>query len=161
MSTLALLLIAATMLAGLVGVLLPVIPGLVLVWAAALVWVLNVEGSLRWVVLAVLTLIALLGASAKYLLSGRAAAASGVPTSTLLAGVAGAVVGFFVIPVLGLIIGGILGVLLAEWARHREWGTAWRSTGAVVRGFGIGVALELLAGITMVGIWAVAAFFSR
>jgi hypothetical protein len=38
------------------------------------------------------------------------------------------IVGFFVVPVVGLFIGFVLGVWLAEMLRLGDSGTAWRST---------------------------------
>jgi uncharacterized protein YqgC (DUF456 family) len=71
----------------------------------------------------------------------------------LVAGAAGGLVGFFLIPVVGLVIGAILGVLIAEYNRTNEWTVAWVTTRAVVLGFGLGVAAQLLAGIVMIAIW--------
>nr|WP_284290737.1 DUF456 family protein [Angustibacter aerolatus] len=50
----------------------------------------------------------------KYVLPGRRLKDAGVPWWTTLAGVALGVVGFFVVPVVGLLLGFVLGVYLAE-----------------------------------------------
>lgn len=156
------LLVAALVMAvGLLGVLLPVIPGLLLIWGVGVFWALQEEGAARWAVLAVLSVLAVAGTLAKYLLSSRAASAAGAPRSTILAGAAGAVVGFFVVPVLGLVIGGVAGVLLAERSRLGHWRPAWRATKAFLVGFGLGMALELAAALVMVLVWATAALVLR
>ena len=69
-------------------------------------------------------------------------------------GAVGAVVGFFVIPVVGLVVGGVAAVYLAELARLQDFGLAWGSTWAVLRGIGIGMLVELTAALLMVGVWA-------
>ncbi len=150
-----LFLVAVAMLVGVVGVFVPVIPGLLLIWGAGLWWAIATDGTLRWGVLALLTLMAVTGAVAKYVLGSRAVTRAGAPPSTVWFGLLGAVVGFFVIPVLGFVIGGILGVLLAEWSRLGAWGPAWRATWALMLGFGIGLAIELAAAIGMVLLWGV------
>ena len=156
MSTLGLLLVALVMAVGLVGVVVPVLPGLALIWAAGLVWALaEGSGAGRWVTLAVMTVLLVAGTVAKFVLPGRSVLATGAPRSTLLAGGAGALVGFFVIPVVGLVVGGALGVLLAESRRLGDTSRAWTSTRGVLLGVGIGVLLELVAGVAMVVAWVV------
>src|SRR3954468_13889234 len=91
--------IGLIMLAGLAGVVVPVLPGLLLLWAAALVWTLAEDGYGRWVVLAIVTALCAAGSLAAYVVPGRALKDQGAPAATMLAGAAGAVVGFFVIPV--------------------------------------------------------------
>jgi uncharacterized protein YqgC (DUF456 family) len=68
-------------------------------------------------------------------------------------GAVGAIVGFFVIPVVGLLVGGVLGVWLGELRRLRDAGAARRSTWATLKAIGIGLLLELAAGLVAVGIW--------
>lgn len=68
---------------------------------------------------------------------------------TLVVGVAGAVAGFFLIPVLGLPVGFVVGVYLAELARLRDGRAAWRSTRTAVVAIGIGMLVELAAGLAM------------
>jgi uncharacterized protein YqgC (DUF456 family) len=90
---------------------------------------------------------------AKLVLPARSAAARGAPMSTLLAGAAGAVVGFFVIPVVGALVGGVAAIYLAEYLRLREHRAALDATRAALVAIGIGVLIELAAGVLMVLIW--------
>ena len=62
-------------------------------------------------------------------------------------------IGFFVIPIIGLIVGGVLGIYLAEFVRLREPGRAWDSTRAALVAIGIGMLIELTAGLLMFGVW--------
>jgi uncharacterized protein YqgC (DUF456 family) len=73
--------------------------------------------------------------------------------TTLLAGAAGMVVGFFAIPVIGAPVGGVLGIYLAELARLRDGGRAWASTRVALVAIGIGMLIELTAGVLMIGVW--------
>ena len=145
-------LVGLVMLVGLVGVVVPLLPGTALVLAAGLGWaVLVVErGTGRWVVIAVMAALFVAGLVLKYALPGRHLAGA-LPRRTLLLGAAGAALGFVVLPPLGLLLGGVLGVYLAEAQRDRA--NAWRSTVSVLKAVGLGVLAELVAGVLMVGTW--------
>jgi uncharacterized protein len=148
------LLVGLVMLVGLVGVVVPVLPGSLLVWAAGIAWVwLDGGGVWRWTVAAVLTGLLVTGTALKYVLPARRASGAGAPRSTLLLGGAGAVIGFFVIPFLGFLIGGVGAVFLAELSRLSTPAAAWRSTRAVLVGIGIGMLVELCAAVLMVAVW--------
>ena len=156
MSAEGLFLVALAMAVGLVGVVVPLLPGLALVWAAGLVWAIaEGEGATRWVVLGVMTVLLVAATIVKYALPARSAAAKGAPLSTLFFGALGAIVGFFVIPIVGLFVGGIAGIYLAEWVRLGDGRRAWAATRAALIAIGIGVLIELAAGIAMVLTWAV------
>jgi uncharacterized protein YqgC (DUF456 family) len=147
-------LVGVVMVLGIVGILLPVLPGLLLIWAAGLWWTIaDGGGATRWTVLAVLTALLVVGTVVKYVLPARSAAARGAPVSTLVVGAIGAVIGFFVIPVVGLLVGGVVGIYLAEYVRLRDAGRAWTSTRAALVAIGIGVLIELTAGVLMFGVW--------
>jgi uncharacterized protein YqgC (DUF456 family) len=150
------LLVAFAMAVGLAGVLVPVLPGLLLVWGAGLVWTIaDGGGPVRWAVFGVLTALFVGATVAKYVLPARSAAAQGAPKTTLLAGAAGAMVGFFVIPVIGALIGVVVGIYLAEYARLRVPREALVATRAALIAIGIGVLIELGVGVLMVLTWLV------
>lgn len=150
-----LVVIGLLMVIGLAGVVLPVIPGLLLIAGAAVAWAWLAGGSAPWVVAGVMLVVLTLGTIAKYVLPHRTLKEIGAPRTTMLLGVLGAVVGFFVIPVVGLIIGGVAGVYLGECQRLRDSGAAWRSTWATTKAIGVGMLLELVAGLMAVAIWLV------
>lgn len=148
------LLVALVMLTGLLGVLLPVLPGLLLIWATTVFWAWADGGGVtRWTVVVLVTGLLVLGTVAKYALPARRATGTGAPRTTLALGLAGAVVGFFVIPVVGLVVGGLGALYLAELARLSDAGAAWRSTRHVLVGIGLGMLVELAAGLAMVALW--------
>jgi uncharacterized protein len=149
-------LVGLVMLVGLIGVFVPILPGLVLIWAATLLWAVNEDGTIRWLVLAIATLLLAGSFVLKYVIPARNVQKSGAPTTTLLVGLLGAIVGFFAIPVVGFIIGGVAGIMLAEFVRLRSLAPAGRSTMAAIVGIGIGVLIELFAGVAMILIWLLA-----
>ena len=61
-----------------------------------------------------------------------------------------------VIPVVGLPVGGVAGVYAAERRRLGNSPDAWRSTWITIRAIGLGVLIELAAGVVAVAIWATA-----
>jgi uncharacterized protein YqgC (DUF456 family) len=138
---------------GLVGVLVPVLPGLVLVWAAILVWALEVGGRLAWVVLALVTVLFVAGTIVKYVVPGRRLRRAGVPWTSTAVGAGLGLVGFFVIPVVGLVVGFVLGVYLAERQRLHATGPAWQSTKQALAAAGLSMLIELGAGLVMAGCW--------
>ncbi|MGA5302357.1 DUF456 domain-containing protein [Nucisporomicrobium flavum] len=140
---------------GVLGVLIPVLPGLLLCWAAVLLWaLLGDAGGARWVVLALATLVAVGGTVVKYLWPGRRLKSTGVPTSSLIAGGLLGVVGFFVVPVVGLVLGFVLGLFLAERARLGP-GAAWPSTRQALTAVGLSMLVELAAALGIAVIWVV------
>ena len=151
------LLVLLVMAAGLVGIVVPVLPGLLLIWGAGIFWAWADGGGARWAVAALLTLLLVGGSVAKYTLPARSASGAGAPRRTIVLGALGAVAGFFVIPVAGLLVGGVAAVFLAEWQRLGEPAPAWRSTRAVLVGVGIGLLVELATGVLMIWLWVIAA----
>jgi uncharacterized protein len=145
--------------AGVVGILVPVLPGLVLVLAGIAVWAVPRGDALGWTVLGIAAAIVVLGSVAKYLLPGRRMRESGVPTRSVVAGAALGIVGFFVIPVVGLFVGFPLGVYLAELARLRESSLAWPSTRKALGAVGFSILLELATGLLAAGVWIAALIF--
>jgi uncharacterized protein YqgC (DUF456 family) len=141
---------------GLVGILVAVLPGLLLVWAGVALWCVERGDTRGWLVLAVATVLTVAGSAVKYLWPGRRLRESGVPWTTLaLAGLLG-IVGFFVIPVVGLFLGFVLGVYLAEGLRHRHLGRAWPSTRRALAAVGWSIVIELLTGLLVTGTWIAA-----
>jgi uncharacterized protein len=138
---------------GLMGVLVPVLPGLALVWAAILVWALEVGAGVGWTVLALVTPLFAAGTVVKYVVPGRRLRRAGIPWRSTAVGAVLGLVGFFVIPVVGLVLGFVLGVYLAEWQRLRAPGPAWQSTKQALAAAGMSMLIELGAGLAMTGCW--------
>ncbi|HEY0696900.1 MAG TPA: DUF456 domain-containing protein [Micromonospora sp.] len=142
--------------AGILGIVLPGLPALPLCWGGVLVWALfGADGWERWVVLAVATVLAVVGTVIKYAVPGRGLRRAGVPNSTLLAGGLLGLVGFFVIPVVGLIVGFVFGVWLAERARLGDTRLAWPSTKYAVKAAGLAMLIELSVGLAIAVVWVV------
>jgi len=149
-------LVLVTMLVGLVGSVLPVLPGLALIWGAALVyglaWGFGAWGP--WL-FALITLLAIAGYGANFFLTHVGAANAGASWQALLASFALAIVGFFVIPVVGALVGAVAGVCLVEYLRRKDARQAWRATAGALVGFGLGFVVQVSVGVLMILAWGV------
>jgi uncharacterized protein len=148
------LVVALAIAVGLVGVVVPLLPGLLLVWGAVAVWAIVQGGIVAYVLLGVATALALAAQVVKYLVPGRRLQRAGVPSRSLLLGGLLGVVGFFVVPVLGLLLGFVLGIYLAERARLGAHDAAWTSTRHALTAVGLSVLLELAAALVIAIGWA-------
>lgn len=139
---------------GIAGIIVPVLPGTLLILGAILVWAVQVGTSTAWIVFAVATVLLAAGTVVKYLVPGRQLKASGVPNRTLLVGALLAFIGFFVIPVVGMFIGFVLGVYVAERARVGG-AQAWPSTVGALKAVGVSILIELVAAFLAAVTWVV------
>lgn len=155
MTTGGLILVAVAIAVGLVGVLVPLLPGTLLVYAAIAVWAIVEQNTVGWVVLGVVTAILAATMAIKYLWPVKRMRAADVSPTTLAAGAVAGVIGFFVIPILGLLIGFVLGVYLAELAHRRDQRRAWASTVHAVKGAALSVGVELAGGLLATAAWVV------
>ena len=158
MST-ATVLAAVLIVVGLAGVVIPFLPGLVLIWAGIALWSFERTDATGWAVLALATAVLALGMIAKYVFPGRRLRDAGVPWITLAFGGLLGVIGFFVIPLFGLPIGFILGIYLAEIGRLGSPAAAWPSTRQAVAAVGISMLIELGSGLLAAAIWLGAVIF--
>ncbi|MGZ8743268.1 MAG: DUF456 domain-containing protein [Nocardioides sp.] len=146
------LFVGLAVLVGLVGIVVPVLPGTALILGAVLVWAIEDGSGTAWGVFAVVTLLLAAGTVVKYAVPGRRLKASGVPQRTLLLGTVLGIVGFFVIPVVGLFVGFVLGVYLAELQRVGK-DAAWPSTRHALNAVVHSVLIELAAGVLAAATW--------
>ncbi|WP_211361821.1 DUF456 domain-containing protein [Pseudonocardia cypriaca] len=144
---------AVLVVVGIVGIALPILPGLVLVVAGVGVWAVGRADFVAWTVLGIVVAIVLVGSVVKYLVPGRRLRDSGVPGRTIAAGAVLGVVGFFVIPVVGLFIGFVLGIYLAELARLGGHEAAWPSTRRALAAVGWSIVIEMATGLLAAAVW--------
>jgi uncharacterized protein len=149
-------LVGLAILVGLVGIVVPVLPGSILILGAVLVWAAEARSATGWLVFAGVTTLLVLGGIVKYAVPGRRLKAVGVPNRSLIAGGLLGIVGFFVIPVVGLVVGFVAGVYLAELHRLGRAG-AWPSTRSALGAVGLSMLIELGAGLLAAAAWLVGA----
>ena len=71
------------------------------------------------------------------------------------------IIGFFVIPVVGLVIGFVLGVYLAELANRRDQRVAWTSTKHALKGVALSVGVELAGALLATVAWAFGVYVTQ
>lgn len=147
-------LIAAVMLLGLFGVAAPGVPGTLLCWAALLWWATQQHTGLTWAVLAAATGVLAVGQVVVWLMPSRRIRDSGVDWQAVLTATGVAVAGFFVVPVLGAVLGFVGAFYLRDRVRlgggHRA---AWAATRRTMRAVGGSVLVELMACLLVTGAW--------
>ena len=150
------LLAFTAMLAGLL--VLPILPGLVIIWAAALIYGLAAGFStLGWVIFAILTLLMVAGSVIDNVIMGTQAHKEGAPWwAVLLALAAGLVGGFFIpIPIIGGILAALLTLFGIEWLRRKDWRKALASIRGMLVGWGWALVIRFIIGLVMIGLWLI------
>jgi hypothetical protein len=146
-------LVGVAIVVGLVGIVLPILPGSFLVLGAIVVWAIAENTTTGWIVLAVSLVAIVVSQVVKYVVPARRLSDAGVPTRSLLVGGLAGIVGFFVIPVVGLFIGFPLGVYAAERMRLPTHAAAWTSTRLALHAVGLSIVIELAGALVAAGAW--------
>jgi uncharacterized protein YqgC (DUF456 family) len=153
--------VGVLMVIGLVGTVLPFVPGLPLIVAAALVWLLAGRTDPgQWFVFAIVAAVAVGASIASSVIPARRASKAGASGWVLALGAVGLLIGAIVIPVVGALVGWPLGIFVGEWLRTGDGSIAWKTTRETIVGLGISTAIQLVAAVICVGVWGVAAVTS-
>jgi hypothetical protein len=134
------------------GIVIPIIPGLVMEVIAIFLWAFLKGGGVAWGVAIAALVLAGIGTFIKYSIPKQKLNEVGIPNRTLLIATAVAIVGLFVIPVVGAPIGFVLAIYVFERIRvgaERAWPATKTSLGAIATSIGI----ELAIGLLIAAIW--------
>lgn len=148
------------LLVGLAGLLIPVFPGLTVMWIATLVYAIvqATMGAMTWVdwlLFGLITLLMLGGNIVDNIIIAKHVRDKDVPWSSILwAFAAGIVVSLFFTPLIGMIASPV-GLYLAEWRRVKDKQTAFANTKAWMTGWGWSLAVRLGLGVVMIALWMV------
>ncbi|WP_054812386.1 DUF456 domain-containing protein [Nocardia arizonensis] len=149
--------VGLVVLVGLVGIVVPVLPGVILIFAAIAVWAFVTGGATAWAVFGVATAFLVVSGVIKYTWPGRRMKEAGVSNRALLVGAVLGIVGFFVVPLVGLFVGFVVGVYLSELQRLKTNEMAWPATKHALKGVGLSMLVELLGGLLATGVWVAGA----
>jgi uncharacterized protein YqgC (DUF456 family) len=157
--TIDLIIKAFSLTAMLVGLLiLPILPGLVIIWLAALGYgLLAGFGTLGWIIFAILTLLMLAGSVVDNILMGASAHKEGAPWWVILLAMLAAIAGsiFIPIPILGGILAALLTLFAIEWLRRKDWRKALLSIKGMMIGWGWAFVIRFIIGMVMIGLWLI------
>ncbi len=152
--TLITILAGVLMFVGLAGVFLPILPGAVLIWGAALGYGLLVGwGESGGWLFALITLLGLAGLGAEIWVTGTGAKVAGASLWSLLAGLALGVVGLVFASLPGALAGLVVGTMMAEYLRRKNWEQAVKASLGTLAGYGLSYGVKLLIGLLMIAAW--------
>ena len=152
------LLVALACAVGIVGTLFPVLPGAFLCAGAVALWGGFTGGATGWGVAVAAVVLVLIAFGLKYLIPARWLKDGGVPNWVLLLGGIGGIVGFFFLPIVGLIVGFIAGIFVAELIRLRSLGKAWPTTWTAMKAAGLSTLIDFASAVFITAIWVAALF---
>jgi uncharacterized protein YqgC (DUF456 family) len=143
------------MLVGLFGLVVPIYPGLVVMWLAALGYGIatSFDSTLGIVLFIVLTILMIVGSLIDNLLMGVGARRGGAAWSTILAALLAGVIGTLAFPPFGGIIAAPLSVVLIQYLRLRDLQKAWDALRGLATGWGLSFIVRFLIGLVMMGLW--------
>lgn len=147
--------VAVLVLVGLFGIVVPVLPGSITIGVAALVWAIWGSSTWGWWAFGIVAVLVAVGMTASLVLTKRNLDRRAIPTWPVTIGLVGGVIGFFVIPALGLPIGFVIGLFVAELVRVKDVRLAGSTTLTAVKAIGLGMGIELvcaLAAATVLGV---------
>jgi len=150
----------AIMFAGLIGLIIPIFPGLLVIWLAILGY--GIATGFQWwswLIFAIITLLAIAGSLIDNVLIGAKALQKGASWLSLgIATVAG-IAGSFLFPPFGGLPAAVLAVLVFEYSRQRDWQKAVQLTKGMATGWGIAFVIRFAIGVVMISLWALWAIF--
>ena len=144
------------MLVGLFGLIVPIFPGIAVIWLAALGYgVTTGFSTLGWVLFAVITVLFFIGAIIDNVLMGAKARKEGAAWSSLALGVLAGILGTIFFPPLGGLIAAPLVLLVLEYIRQRDFKKALVTLRGLAIGWGSAFVVRFLIGAAMIGVWLV------
>ena len=146
---------ALLMLIGIVGIVVPVLPGLLVTLLGVLLWSYETGTTGGWIVFAICCVLFLAGVAGQYLIPGKRLKAEGVSTGGLVLAALCGVVGMFVIPLVGFFVGFVLGLFLLAYLPRRDSAAAWRRTRTALRAILTSIGIELIAAVLIVLTWVI------
>ena len=148
------------LLVGLLGLIVPVFPGLTVMWLGTLVYSLiqNAAGNMtgwHWFLFGLITVLMIIGNIADNLIIARKMRDKYIPWSSILwAFAAGIVASLFFTPLIGL-VAAPAGLFLAESSRLKNRDAAIDSTKAYMIGWGWAFGVRFLIGLMMTALWMI------
>ncbi|MFN2282089.1 MAG: DUF456 family protein [Anaerolineales bacterium] len=145
------ILIYMIMAVGLIGMIIPIYPGVVIIWAAALIQgvVTGFATQEIWV-LVVITILMIAGTLVDNVLMGGKARQAGASWTSIAGALLAGLAGTFAFPPLGGIIAAPTLLFLLEYARLRDSQAAWGVTKGLLTGWGLSFIARFLIGLAMI-----------
>ena len=150
--------VSALMMIGILGTLVPILPGLLLEWATALGFVIVIDSNLwHWAGFGLISALCAWGLYLGVRIPQRESSDVGMSRWEQVVAVACAIVGTFVVPVAGTALGYVIGVFAMRRRAAGDNGEAWQSTVAVLKAMLRAAGAQALVGIGMYAVFIVIA----
>ncbi|NLJ54126.1 MAG: DUF456 domain-containing protein [Intrasporangiaceae bacterium] len=146
---------AILLVVGTIGIVVPVLPGLLIVLGAVLLWAIGTGGTTAWIIFGIAAVVWVVGVVAQFLIPGRKLKTQGIGLGTLTLAVIAAIIGFFVIPVVGAFVGFVLAIYLVEMTRSRDSSAAWTRTKQALRAILHSMGIELITAFAIAVLFVV------
>ena len=149
-------LILLVMATGLLGLILPIFPGLVVIWLGALGYGLYAGfQTTGWILFAIITIFMIVGSIIDNIVMGQQAHESGASWLSIVFALVFGILGNLIFPVIGGFIGALLALFVVEWIRRKNWHQAISATKGWAIGCGWAVMMRFLIGLIMIGLWLI------
>jgi len=141
-------------LVGLVGLIVPIFPGIIIIWLACLGYGV-ITGFSTWgiVLFVLITALMLAGTTVDNILMGVGAHKGGASWLTVGIALVAGIIGTLLLPPFGGLIAAPLRVLLLEWARTKNLKLAWQALVGMAAGWGLSVFARMGIGAVMMILW--------
>ncbi|GAB4530025.1 MAG: hypothetical protein Fur0018_17010 [Anaerolineales bacterium] len=147
------------MVIGLFGLVIPIFPGIIVIWLAALAYGLVAGfGTLGGWMFVLITLLAIGGMLVDNVLMGAGAKKSGASWAGMGVALLGFLAGALIIPVVGGLLLGPLALFAFEYYRQRNRTQALATVKGLAAGWGLSFLARFGLGVLMIVLWAVWAF---
>jgi uncharacterized protein YqgC (DUF456 family) len=147
------------MLAGLALLIVPIFPGITVIWLAALIYgFVTGFDTLGIVIIVFITLGMIAGISADNVLMGAGARQGGASWLTIIVALIAGIAGTIFFPPIGGFIAIPVAIFLLELLRNREWRSAWRATRGLALGWGLSFLVRFGIGLVMIAAWLIWVF---
>src|SRR5512136_697299 len=147
------------MVIGLFGLIVPIFPGIAVIWLAALGYgVTTGFTTLGWVLFAVITVLFIIGAVIDNILMNAKAHKEGAAWSSLALGMLGGILGTILLPPAGGLLVAPLVLLLLEYLRQHDINKALVTVRGLLIGWGASFVVRFFIGLAMIGLWLIWAF---
>ena len=141
---------------GLFGLVVPIFPGITVIWLAALGYgVVTRFTTLGWVMFAIISILFLGGVTIDNVLMGAKARKEGAAWTSLALGYLAGILGTIFLPPLGGLIAAPLMVLVLEYLHKRDINKALASLKGLAIGWGASFIVRFFIGLGMIGLWLV------
>jgi uncharacterized protein YqgC (DUF456 family) len=146
------LFIAIAMAIGILGTIVPSLPGIALTWTALFAWaILDGGGTTRWILFLLASTLFAIAMITRVVLP--ASVVSKIESNSIFVSLVMGTIGFFVIPVIGLPLGYALGVFITESGRERNINIAWQRTWNTLRAFGYATITQMACAMGIAFLW--------